>query len=175
MPPQNSSKSNQLKGTASSVPESIVIEDVSPAIDSGRYVVKRVVGEQLVVEADIFKDGHGQIEAVLKWKSAKGRIWQETPMHHVNNDRWRASTTIDKTGDYQFTIEAWDDPFFSWLHDLERRLDGNQTSFDTELVQAKEPQEKRKRALPLNQIPKLSISWPMLSLRFHPLTRCSTR
>ena len=101
-------------------------------------MVKRVIGEELIVEADIFSDGHGQMEAVLKCKAKKGRVWQETPMHHVNNDRWRAVTTFTKTGEYQYSIEAWNEPFFSWLQDFERRLSGGQASFDTELEEGKQ-------------------------------------
>ena len=36
----------------------VVIERVSPQIDCGRFPVKRVVGETVVVEADVFADGH---------------------------------------------------------------------------------------------------------------------
>ena len=45
-----------------------VIENLQPLIDGGRYPIKRVVGEDLVVEADIFKDGHDVVAAALKWR-----------------------------------------------------------------------------------------------------------
>src|SRR5579859_7032024 len=48
-------------------PPSTVIESVSPLIEGGRYPVKRAVGEDLIVEADVFKDGHDVISALLKW------------------------------------------------------------------------------------------------------------
>jgi len=47
---------------------SIVIENVYPELDSGRYPVKRVLGERFEVEADIFKEGHDAIRAVLKYR-----------------------------------------------------------------------------------------------------------
>ena len=47
---------------------SVVIDNVKPLIDGGRYPIKRIVGEDLVVEADIFKDGHDVVAAVLKWR-----------------------------------------------------------------------------------------------------------
>lgn len=100
--------------------------------------MKRVPDEELAVEADIFKDGHDQLEAILKWKSCKSRVWQETQMLHMGNDRWRASCTLSKPEEYQFTIEAWGDPFFSWLHDFERRLSGDQKSFDTEIEEGRQ-------------------------------------
>ncbi len=46
----------------------VVIENLQPLIDGGRYPVKRVVGEDLVVEADVFKDGHDVVSASLKWR-----------------------------------------------------------------------------------------------------------
>jgi starch synthase (maltosyl-transferring) len=49
-------------------PSTVVIENVSPFHDRGRHPVKRVVGQSLTVEADIFKDGHDLIAACLKWR-----------------------------------------------------------------------------------------------------------
>jgi starch synthase (maltosyl-transferring) len=46
-----------------------VIENIQPLIDGGRYPIKRAVGEDLVVEADIFKDGHDVVAAILKWRT----------------------------------------------------------------------------------------------------------
>src|SRR5471030_1095946 len=73
-------------------PPSTVIESVSPLIEGGRYPVKRAVGEDIVVEADVFKDGHDVISALLKWRK-KGQLkWNETPMQCVdphNRDHWR--------------------------------------------------------------------------------------
>ena len=45
----------------------ILIEDVWPEIDSGRYPIKRVVGDEVTVWADIFRDGHDKIAAVVKY------------------------------------------------------------------------------------------------------------
>ena len=38
-----------------------IIEAVSPEIDGGEFPIKRVKGEEVVVEADIFADGHDVI------------------------------------------------------------------------------------------------------------------
>ena len=43
----------------------IVIERISPELDGGRHPVKRVVGDTLVVTADIFADGHDLLDAAL--------------------------------------------------------------------------------------------------------------
>ena len=70
---------------------SVVIDNVQPLIDCGRSPIKRIVGEDLVVEADIFKDGHDVVAAVLKWRVVGKRAWRETPMIFVDNDRWRGA------------------------------------------------------------------------------------
>ena len=55
---------------------SVVIDNVQPLIDCGRSPIKRVVGEDLVVEADVFKDGHDIVAAVLKWRVVGKRAWR---------------------------------------------------------------------------------------------------
>ena len=44
----------------------VVIENVTPRVDDGHFPVKRVVGDTLIVEADIFADGHDELRAVLR-------------------------------------------------------------------------------------------------------------
>ena len=73
---------------------SVVIENLQPLIEGGRYPIKRIVGEDLAVEADIFKDGHDVVAAVLKWRALGKRPWRETPMIFVDNDRWRGVCTL---------------------------------------------------------------------------------
>jgi len=73
---------------------SAVIENLQPLVDGGRYPTKRIVGEDLVVEADIFKDGHDVVAAVLKWRVLGERRWRETPMAYIDNDRWRGVCTL---------------------------------------------------------------------------------
>ncbi len=68
---------------------SAVIENLRPLIDGGRYPIKRIVGDDLVVEADVFKDGHDVVAAILKWRLVGEPRWHETPMTFVDNDRWR--------------------------------------------------------------------------------------
>ena len=95
----------------------VVIERVEPAIDCGRFPVKRTPGEPLVVEADLFADGHSALAAVLRHRRVspgEAEPWQETPMRLVENDRWRAEFTPDRIGDYEYTIEGWIDEFASW-------------------------------------------------------------
>jgi starch synthase (maltosyl-transferring) len=100
-----------------------VIENVTPAIDGGRFAVKRVLGEQVTVEADCFADGHDVLAARLRWRRADESQWREVPMQPVGNDRWCAVFEPDAIGRWVYGVSAWVDGFLTWRHDLERRVD----------------------------------------------------
>jgi starch synthase (maltosyl-transferring) len=97
---------------------SAVIENLQPLVDGGRYPTKRIVGEDLVVEADIFKDGHDVVAAVLKWRVLGERRWRETSMAHIDNDRWRGICTLYDIAIYEYTVEAWTDTFRGWQREF---------------------------------------------------------
>ncbi len=115
----------------------VVIESVRPEVDAGQFPVKRVVGERVVVEADIFTDGHDEVAAVLCYRSLDSDAptnpgertpWQETPMQMLVNDRWRGEFTVDREGTAVYTIKAWIDRFFTWHHDLKKRALAHQVT-----------------------------------------------
>lgn len=111
----------------------VVIEGVTPEVDGGRFPIKRVVGEVVVVEADVFGDGHDEVAAALRFRRDGGE-WHEVPMEPLVNDRWRASFTVAKQGRYSFLIWAWVDRFGTWWHDLQKRVDARQdVSIDLEI------------------------------------------
>jgi starch synthase (maltosyl-transferring) len=95
------------------------IEDVYPAVDAGRFPVKRIIGEPFEVWADIFRDGHDLIAAALIWRPEDGREWRHEPMIHHGNDRWSGSFVPDAPGRYAYAIEAWTDEFATWRHGFE--------------------------------------------------------
>src|SRR5204863_2415845 len=99
-----------------------LIENLQPLVDGGRYPIKRVVGEDLVVEADIFKDGHDVVAAVLKWRRLGEGRWHETAMKFVDNDRWRGACTLYENATYEYTVEAWTDTFSAWQHEFSTKL-----------------------------------------------------
>jgi starch synthase (maltosyl-transferring) len=101
----------------------VVIENVRPEIDAGRFPAKGSIGEPVVVEADIFGDGHDLLTAVVLWRGLGGTEspWRETPMALVVNDRWRGQFEPRRPGTYEFAVQAWVDHFKSWEHELERR------------------------------------------------------
>jgi starch synthase (maltosyl-transferring) len=111
----------------------VIIEAIEPCINAGRYPVKRVVGQDLRVSADVFKDGHDIIAAVLKWRVAGGALWLETPMIQGENDRWSAVCHFTKNANYEFTIEAWGDEFNSWAQEFQKKFAAGITDLTTEI------------------------------------------
>ncbi len=100
-----------------------VIENVAPAVDGGRFPVKRVVGEEVRVEADCFTDGHDVVVCVLRWRRQGESTWRECEMLPAGNDRWRSSFRVDKLGGYVYTVTGWVDSFRSWQREFRRRED----------------------------------------------------
>jgi starch synthase (maltosyl-transferring) len=101
----------------------VVIDRVRPQVDGGRFPIKRTVGERVHVEADIFADGHDVIRCVLLHRSDPAEPWAEEPMTPGFNDLWRGEFAVTGIGRHSYTVMAWVDRFFTWLHDLERRTD----------------------------------------------------
>ena len=114
---------------------SAVIENLQPLIDGGRYLIKRVVGEDLVVEADVFKDGHDVVAAVLRWRPAGENRWHETPMHLVDNDRWRGVCSFFEAGTYEYTVEAWTDTFRGWQEEFAKKFEAGVTDLTSEALE----------------------------------------
>jgi starch synthase (maltosyl-transferring) len=106
----------------------VVIEDVQPDIDGGRFAIKRTPGELVVIEADVFADGHDLVAAALRYRrvAADGGDWHELAMAPTENDRWRASFRVEEVGWYEYDVEGWVDHFASWRHGLERWLKAGQ-------------------------------------------------
>ncbi len=103
-----------------------VIENVSPEVDGGNFPIKRTVNERVVVEADIFADGHDSLSAVLKYRPAEDPGWLETPMEFLTNDRWRGYFVVTKPGDFFYTLEAWVNHFESWRENFKKKLQAGQ-------------------------------------------------
>jgi starch synthase (maltosyl-transferring) len=101
---------------------SIVIERVQPVLDGGRYPVKRVVGDQLLVTADIFADGHDLLDAALLLRADDEDDWRETPMRPVDNDRWAGHVELMRNRWHSYAIEAWRDAWESWRHGLHKKI-----------------------------------------------------
>src|ERR1700682_1570848 len=83
-----------------------VIEAVYPAVELGRYPVKRIAAEAIEGWADIVRDGHDVLAAAPRWRRGDESKWRSERMVHVDNDRWTASFLPPEPGTYVFAIEA---------------------------------------------------------------------
>jgi starch synthase (maltosyl-transferring) len=108
------------------VPSRVVIEGVEPQVDGGQFPIKRTAGEEVVVSADIFADGHDQLAALLRYRSAPAGEWAEVPMRELGNDRWSASFPVTDVGRYEYTLQAWVDRFASWRKGLAKKVSAGQ-------------------------------------------------
>jgi starch synthase (maltosyl-transferring) len=104
----------------------VVIEQVEPALEDGRFAARAIVGESVSVCADVFTDGHAQPSAVLRWRALDSSAWCETPMTPVGNDRWRGEFRPTRLGRHEYVVEAWRDPYVNWCTEVEKKLDAGQ-------------------------------------------------
>jgi starch synthase (maltosyl-transferring) len=102
---------------------SIIITDITPRIDGGRFAVKRVIGDRLEVGATLVRDGHDRLSAVVRYRRPGDGDWQEAPMVPVDPglDRWQGRVSLDRLGRWHYTVEAWTDLFGSWRADIAKR------------------------------------------------------
>ena len=104
----------------------VVVEGVHPEVDAGRFPIKRTVGEDVTVGADIYTDGHDTLAAALLYRRNGEPHWHEVPMKALGNDRWEGAFSVDQLGRYEYTIEGWIDRFGSWRHELSKKFGANQ-------------------------------------------------
>jgi starch synthase (maltosyl-transferring) len=99
----------------------IAIEAITPAVDDGRFAVKRCVGDWVDVEVDLISDGHETLAGLLLWRPEDAEEWQGAPLRLLNNDRWTARFRLSRVGRHVFTIEAWRDEFGTFQADLRKK------------------------------------------------------
>jgi starch synthase (maltosyl-transferring) len=100
----------------------VVIEEIQPQVDNGRYPAKRILGDSVTVTAAIFSDGHDHVGAHLLYRHTSDKKPQRVAFTALPNDLWTANFTVDRLGTWLFTIEAWVDHLDTWIHDLAKRL-----------------------------------------------------
>jgi starch synthase (maltosyl-transferring) len=114
----------------------LAIEHVTPVVDDGRFAPKRIVGEQLEVGADVFKDGHDLLRARVRYRGPRDDGWRYAPLAWDKDaDRWAGAFELDAIGRWTFTVEAWTDAFGSWRTKFEKKVAANQ-DVGVELLEA---------------------------------------
>jgi starch synthase (maltosyl-transferring) len=122
----------------------IVIENVTPRVDCGRYAAKAALGEKVEVAADIWKDGHELLRAAVLWRKLqpaelsfgampaapdrKRPDWRESRLLSdvAFNDRWYATISPHEAGPHAFTVVAWTDRFGTFISELKKKHEAGQ-------------------------------------------------
>ncbi len=108
-------------------PKRIEIQYPQPVVDGGRFPAKRCVGDTVAVSADIFRDGHDLLRAVVRYRGPDKRRWREVELHRIDADiegvRWAGEFAVDATGRWEYAIEAWTDVFGTWRDELWRKVE----------------------------------------------------
>jgi starch synthase (maltosyl-transferring) len=127
----------------------VIIESVMPEIDGGRFPIKRIVGDEIVVEADILTDGHDALSCALLFRKLSDSRWTEVPMEPLVNDCWQASFRVQELAPYRYTVMGWVDHFKTWSRDLEKRVKAGQDVSVDLLIGAEVVERGQKRATAL--------------------------
>jgi len=114
-------------------PPRIQIQRVQPQADCGRFPVKRTAGDEVRVDARIFRDGHELLGATVRYRPPSATRWLEAPLSPLGNDEWSGSFLVDRAGRWCFRIEAWVDRVASWQDELRRKLEAGQKDLHSEL------------------------------------------
>ncbi len=151
-------RSRRALDSALKVPR-VAIEDITPCIDGGEFVVKRLLGQTVRVEADAFMDGHDVVAVALLWRAADESRWREVRMQPIGNDRWAGEFPLERLGRYQFTVEAWRDAWESYRHEIEKKH-AARLNISLELIEGLEllraAAERCREALAATQLRELS-------------------
>jgi starch synthase (maltosyl-transferring) len=120
-------------------PPRIMIEHAAPAVEGGRYAAKRCVGDRVEVAADVVRDGHEALRAVVRFRPEGERRWREAPLTPPaagsGSTRWTGAFEVDEVGRWLWTVLAWSDPFESWREELTRKLAAGERELDSELAE----------------------------------------
>ncbi len=108
----------------------VVIEEITPRVDCGRFPIKRTTGEKVVVEADVFGDGHDAVAAMVMYRHDSASDWHRVPMKPIGNDRFRAEFTVQQLGSYLYTVCAWVDHMESWRRALLKKYAAGRRAAD---------------------------------------------
>ena len=103
-------------------PSRVVVENVEPLVDGGRFAAKAVVGEPMRVGADVFCDGHDLVAAAVQVRRRGVSTWIEHPLRHLEQDRFEAHVVFEDMGDHELTVVGWIDRFATWRHGARRKF-----------------------------------------------------
>ncbi len=122
-------------------PARILVERVQPAVDCGRYPAKACVGDDVPISADVFRDGHEVLRAVVRYRGPGDTGWSEAALAPYDAARggngFAGAFPVDRQGTWTYAIEAWADTFASWRSEITRKVEAEQEDLSSELLEGK--------------------------------------
>jgi starch synthase (maltosyl-transferring) len=103
----------------------VIIENVTPSLEDGKFPAKRVVHDKFIVNADIFADGHDVLRAEVHYKHEGDNNWHRIEMQPLVNDHWEGSFQVNKTGWYTYKVMGWIDKFKTWYRDTIKKYNAD--------------------------------------------------
>jgi starch synthase (maltosyl-transferring) len=104
----------------------VVITNVTPQVEAGKYPARRAIGETVHLSADVFGDGHDVVAASVIFRHEKDQEWKEIRMQYDINDRWEATWKPEKIGIYEYRVTGWVDHYTTWKKGLVKKKDAGQ-------------------------------------------------
>lgn len=114
----------------------IHVDNLAPSLDEGRWAVKRIVGDAVVVEADALMDGHEVLGVELHWRALDEPEWRRAPMEPIGNDRFRGQLFLERMGRHEYVIEAWHDVYRTFCRDLTKKFDAK-VDYDLDVTEGR--------------------------------------
>jgi len=106
--------------------ERIVIAGFSPSVDQGAFAAKAVVGDPVVITADIFTDGHEKLAAAILTRAENEHAWSSHPLTAQPNDVWTGEVRLSGLGLQQLKLQAWLDVWGGFVRDLAKKRNAGQ-------------------------------------------------
>jgi starch synthase (maltosyl-transferring) len=122
----------------------VQVQNVTPTVDCGRYAAKAVVDQDVVVAADVFREGHDKVAAAVRYRGPEHDTWEERPLRFDANDRFFGSFRVDAIGAWRFQVVGWTDHYASWLDGLVKKHEAGQTDLDVEFEEGARLLKRRK-------------------------------
>jgi starch synthase (maltosyl-transferring) len=107
---------------------------MTPVVSCGRYPSKAVVGEHVPVGATVWREGHDAVGATVVWRGPDNRPASQVRMRPgaPGTDRFIATVVADQVGWWSFRVDGWADPWGTWRHTIEVKIDAGQTAAELE-------------------------------------------
>jgi starch synthase (maltosyl-transferring) len=105
----------------------IIITNVQPQVEAGLFPTKTEVDRPLLIEANIFKESHEKLKAIISYRPVNSKVYAQAPFISTKpwEDHYEGYLELPELGSYFFTIQAWVDTYGSWLSDYQKRVVAN--------------------------------------------------